>query len=91
MALPITPRQITIAKPTAASRHSGTFPNPTTIPNRSNHTPSKGREAKLKVLVRRLAPGLTEEEFHLILGEGWKVGRGKVDWISYQKGKVSKE
>ena len=62
-----------------------------TIANRSSHPPLKNRDAKLKVIVRRLAPGLTAEEFHLILGEEWKVGGGKVDWTSYQKGKVSKE
>ncbi len=46
---------------------------------------------KLKVLVRRLAPGLTEEEFMAVLGEEWKVGQGKVDWFQYMPGKLSRE
>ncbi len=46
---------------------------------------------KLKVLVRRLAPSLTEEEFMTILGGEWKVGQGKVDWFQYTPGKLSRE
>ncbi|KAK4133091.1 hypothetical protein BT67DRAFT_55882 [Trichocladium antarcticum] len=42
-----------------------------------------------KVVVRRLPPGLTEDEFVAILGDEWMVGRGKVDWFSYWPGKVS--
>jgi regulator of nonsense transcripts 3 len=26
-----------------------------------------------------------------MLGDEWKVGAGKVDWLEYKKGKVSKE
>lgn len=44
-----------------------------------------------KVNVRRLPPGLTEEEFLTILGEEWKVGNGKVAWFDYHSGKVSSE
>ncbi len=46
---------------------------------------------KLKVLVRRLPPGLTEVEFVSILGDGWKLGQGSVDWFLYKPGKDSKE
>jgi regulator of nonsense transcripts 3 len=46
---------------------------------------------KLKVVVRRLSPSLTEAAFLDILGDEWKVGNGKVDWFSYKQGKVSKE
>lgn len=46
---------------------------------------------KLKVVVRRLAPGLTEAEFTSILGDEWNVGQGKVDWFLYKPGKDSKE
>lgn len=41
--------------------------------------------------MRRLPPGMTEEEFWSILGEEWQVGKGRVDWASYSEGKVSKE
>jgi regulator of nonsense transcripts 3 len=44
-----------------------------------------------KVTVRRLPPGMTEEEFIAILGDEWTVGHGKVDWFSYWEGKVSQQ
>jgi len=44
-----------------------------------------------KVVIRRLAPGMTEEEFSNILGDAWKSGNGKVGWFSYHPGKISKD
>lgn len=44
-----------------------------------------------KLVVRRLPPAMTEEEFISILGPEWEVSKGKVDWFSYAPGKVSKE
>lgn len=44
-----------------------------------------------KVVVRRLPPGMTEEEFFTILGDSWKVGNGKVSWALYNPGKVSQQ
>ncbi|KAL1607746.1 hypothetical protein SLS60_002682 [Paraconiothyrium brasiliense] len=46
---------------------------------------------RLKLICRRLPPGLTRAEFETLLGEEWKVGAGKVDWLNYKKGKVSKD
>ncbi|KAJ5690862.1 hypothetical protein N7462_005254 [Penicillium macrosclerotiorum] len=46
---------------------------------------------RLKLLVRRLPPGLTQAEFEAALGEEWRVGAGKVDWLQYKPGKVSKD
>lgn len=46
---------------------------------------------RLKLLIRRLPPGLTQAELEAALGEEWKVGAGKVDWLSYKPGKLSKE
>ena len=46
---------------------------------------------KLRLIVRRLPPGLTEEEFQTALGDEWKVSAGKVDWAAYKVGKISKE
>ena len=46
---------------------------------------------RLKVVVRRLPPGLTRLEFDTALGEEWKVGGQMVDWAVYKDGKVSKE
>ena len=45
----------------------------------------------MKVIIRRLAPGLTEAEFTSILGDDWRLGGGKVDWFLYKPGKDSKE
>lgn len=44
-----------------------------------------------KVVIRRLPPGMTEDECIKLLGEDWKVGNGKVDWFSYQPGKISQD
>ncbi|KAJ0415180.1 Smg-4/UPF3 family-domain-containing protein [Aspergillus carlsbadensis] len=46
---------------------------------------------RLKLLVRRLPPGLTQEEFETALGTEWKLGAGKVSWYQYKPGKVSKD
>jgi regulator of nonsense transcripts 3 len=34
---------------------------------------------------------LTRTEFETILGDEWKPGAGKVDWVNWRKGKISKE
>jgi regulator of nonsense transcripts 3 len=59
--------------------------------NTTKPSPTKPVSPKLKVVVRRLAPGLTEGEFTTILGDEWKVGQGKIDWFSYEPGKDSKK
>lgn len=46
---------------------------------------------RLKLLIRRLPPGLTQTELEDALGTQWKVGAGKVDWLQYKPGKLSKE
>lgn len=62
-----------------------------TTGNASKTSSTKPASTKLKVIVRRLAPGLTEAEFTSILGEDWKLGNGRVDWFLYKPGKDSKE
>lgn len=52
---------------------------------------TKAMTPRLKVLVRRLPPGLSLDEFEAGLGDEWKVNGGKVDWVVYKEGKVSKE
>ncbi|KAL8695847.1 MAG: hypothetical protein Q9201_007935 [Fulgogasparrea decipioides] len=47
--------------------------------------------SRLKLVIRRLPPGLTQGEFESTLGEDWQVGSGKVDWTAYKPGKVSKD
>jgi len=44
-----------------------------------------------KIVVRRLPPAMTEDEFVAILGDEWITGRGKVDWFSYWPGKLSQQ
>lgn len=52
---------------------------------------NRSQQPRLKLVVRRLAPGLTQQEFELALGDEWKLGQGKVDWFTYKAGKISKE
>jgi len=62
---------------------------PITLPTSAVH----GRTSvpRLKVVIRRLAPGLTQDEFEAALGDEWKLGVGRVDWRLFKSGKVSKE
>lgn len=50
-------------------------------------TPAEGK----KVLIRRLPPGMIEDEFWAILGDDWNTGNGKVDWTCYEDGEISNE
>lgn len=49
---------------------------------------NKGPAPKLKLIARRLPPGLTLGEFEETLGEEWKPGSGKVEWREFCGGKV---
>jgi len=51
----------------------------------------KAAQPRLKLICRRLPPGLTKAEFVEALGDDWKLGAGKLDWISYRKGNISTE
>ncbi|KAI0869303.1 Smg-4/UPF3 family-domain-containing protein [Hypoxylon argillaceum] len=44
-----------------------------------------------KVVIRRLPPGMTADECWAILGEEWKVGKGKVDWARFDDGEISND
>ncbi|KAK6374304.1 hypothetical protein LTR64_002413 [Lithohypha guttulata] len=46
---------------------------------------------RLRLIIRRLPPGLTETEFWNCIGVDWQVGKGKVDWAAYKAGKISKD
>lgn len=46
---------------------------------------------RLKVVIRRLPPGLTEEELLENLGPEWRSGGERVDWMVYKPGKTSQE
>ncbi|KAK7535922.1 Smg-4/UPF3 family-domain-containing protein [Phyllosticta citribraziliensis] len=84
----------------AAAGTNGVLPVPATVlqktNNKSSDNPARGSSnrsnaPRLKVVVRRLPPGLTQTEFEVALGEEWKLGAGKVDWFSYKPGKISKD
>lgn len=51
----------------------------------------KAAQPRLKLVLRRLPPGLTKAEFDAVVGDEWKVGAGKVDWFNYRKGKISRD
>ncbi len=53
--------------------------------------PTKPAPPRLKIIIRRLPPGLTPAEFELTLGDEWKPNGGKVDWLLFKKGKPSIE
>ncbi|KAF2202159.1 hypothetical protein GQ43DRAFT_369753 [Delitschia confertaspora ATCC 74209] len=59
-------------------------------PASTSHGP-KVSQPRLKLVLRRLPPGLTKAEFDSALGEEWKLGGGKVDWMVFKKGKLSKD
>lgn len=46
---------------------------------------------RMKILIRRLPPGLTSTEFENGLGEEWRATGERVDWVQFKPGKVSKE
>jgi regulator of nonsense transcripts 3 len=57
----------------------------------ANKSQTKNGNSRLKVHIRRLPPGITHVESQNALGEEWLVGKGKVDWVAFKPGKVSKE
>ena len=85
--------RVTIARP---SRSNGVLSIPASATQkRSGQDPeglaSKPATTRLRIIVRRLPPGLTQAEFEEALGDDWKVNGGKVDWAVYKEGKGSKE
>ncbi|KAJ5638237.1 hypothetical protein N7490_008116 [Penicillium lividum] len=76
-------------KPTAGLLQiPGSATQKSSAPARKAHKPPAPR---LKLILRRLPPGLTQTELEGALGAEWKVGAGKVDWLQYKAGKVSKD
>ena len=86
------PPRITIAKP---NRPNGVLSVPvSTTQKKTTNAPFRQPSqplARLKLVVRRLPPGLTREEFEEVLGDEWKVGANRLSWVAYREGKVSKE
>ena len=61
------------------------------VPATATVATSRAAIPRLKVVIRRLPPGLTQVEFEEALGEEWKVGGDRVDWAAYKVGKLSRE
>lgn len=85
--------RVTIAKP---SRSNGVLSIPASATQKKSGGGSEGPTsraplARLKIIVRRLPPGLSQSEFDEALGDEWRTGGDKVDWTVYKEGKVSKE
>lgn len=73
-------------------RAGGVLPINAAATKKEKAKPSPRSQApRLRLIIRRLPPGLTEAEFWSALGEEWLVGKGKVDWAAFKEGKVSKE
>ena len=59
--------------------------------NPANTQPQQPKSAvRLKLEVRRLPPGLTQDEFEQAFGDDWKKGSGRVDWLEYRQGKMKR-
>ncbi|GME50889.1 putative nonsense-mediated mRNA decay protein [Neofusicoccum parvum] len=79
---------------------NGVLPVPAQALQKNTSAPANGaprgashrsQQPRLKIVVRRLAPGLTQQEFEAALGDEWQLGQGKVDWFTYKAGKISKD
>lgn len=73
--------------PIPASQTTVTAEAPTTSKSGKTKTPIEGD----KVVIRRLPPGLSEDEFWTMLGPQWRAGKGLVDWANFRVGKISQE
>ncbi|GAB7355962.1 hypothetical protein MBLNU459_g6594t1 [Dothideomycetes sp. NU459] len=82
------------APPGAASKN-GTAPAPAKgvlpvgpLVLGQHHNVSTKSNIRLKLEVRRLPPGLTQDEFLGAFGDEWRPMKGKVDWLQYRSGKT---
>ncbi|KAL8946827.1 MAG: hypothetical protein Q9222_006827 [Ikaeria aurantiellina] len=80
-------------RPKLMARNAGVIEIPASATQQRSGTASTGPSSafRLKLVIRRLPPGLSEMEFQTALGDEWNVGNGKVDWAAYKPGKVSKD
>lgn len=46
---------------------------------------------RLRLIIRRLPPGLTETEFWNCLGTEWQANQGKIDVAAFKPGKISRD
>lgn len=90
---------MTAQQGTAAPKQAGVLPfhpgqsqaqtqSPTDAP-KSAKAKSAAQDG-VKIKIRRLPPGTTEQEFVATLGDIWKAGNGKVGWFEYHAGHIPK-
>ncbi|PSR76940.1 Smg-4/UPF3 family-domain-containing protein [Coniella lustricola] len=58
--------------------------------SRSTRAKASAAQDGVKAKIRWLPPGLTEDEFTTILGDTWKLGKGKISWFRYSRGHIPK-
>lgn len=83
-----------MAAPQVLSRKAnGVLPIPASQTGNDAPKPAKNKSLMEgeKVVIRRLPPGMSEEECLQILGGEWHAGAGKVGWFSFHAGKISTE
>ncbi|KAJ9648020.1 hypothetical protein H2199_001797 [Coniosporium tulheliwenetii] len=87
-----------MAPPTGPARANGVIPisaaaiqKGAAVNGAPRGSSAKASAPRLKVVVRRLPPGLTQAEFEVAVGDEWRLGGGKVDWVLYKPGKISKD
>lgn len=85
--------------PSTMTRKPGVLPiGPAQVQQAQNNADAnktgRGRSAVaqdgVKAKIRWLPPALTEDEFVNILGDTWKVGKGKVGWLRFAAGHMPK-
>ncbi|ROW17292.1 hypothetical protein VPNG_01286 [Cytospora leucostoma] len=90
---------MTVQQSSAVPKQAGLLPIRPTQAQARTSSPvdvSKSTKAKtaaqdgVKIKIRRLPPGITEQEFVAILGDTWKAGKGKVGWFEYHAGHIPK-
>ena len=83
--------RVTIARPSRGNQGVLSIPASATQRKSGPNHELRASTARLKLVIRRLPPGLTQNEFEAALGEQWKFGGDKIDWAVYKAGKVPKE
>lgn len=85
-----------MANRTNVARQAGVLPvSAANVKDQAGSSQKSGRgKAPIegqKIVIRRLPPGISEEEVLKYLGDEWQPNKGKVGWFSFMPGKTSNE
>jgi regulator of nonsense transcripts 3 len=83
--------KVALAKPPRHGSTNGILPAPATMMQSTRSREGKAPGPRLKVVIRRLPPGLIKDEFIASLGDDWLLNTGWVDWMIFKPGKISTE